>query len=108
MALPCRWRSRPQHQKRTNAPKQTACLFYHFVRLAKQHRRHGDTECLRSLEIDEKLELCRLFYREFTSLGTFQYLVNVNSGPATDHQAIHSIRQKGPRYEGLSHKNGRW
>ena len=23
-ALPCRWRSRPQHQKRTNAPQQTA------------------------------------------------------------------------------------
>src|SRR5262245_46140893 len=22
MALPCRWRSRPQHQKRTNAPQQ--------------------------------------------------------------------------------------
>src|SRR5262245_41260381 len=24
MALPCRWRSRPQHQKRTCAPQQTA------------------------------------------------------------------------------------
>src|SRR5262247_2927301 len=28
MALPCRWRSRPQHQKRTNAPQQNF-LFDH-------------------------------------------------------------------------------
>src|SRR5215472_3997658 len=26
MALPCRWRSRPQHQKRTNAPQQCHAL----------------------------------------------------------------------------------
>src|SRR5262249_27389222 len=26
MALPCRWRSRPQHQKRTRAPQQNRCF----------------------------------------------------------------------------------
>src|SRR5215471_12227837 len=31
MALPCRWRSRPQHQKRTHAPQQTTPSLDHLV-----------------------------------------------------------------------------
>src|SRR5215471_6420140 len=31
MALPCRWRSRPQHQKRTNALQQNVSLFDHLM-----------------------------------------------------------------------------
>src|SRR5262249_28356761 len=31
MALPCRWRSRPQHQKRTNALQQNVSLFDHLI-----------------------------------------------------------------------------
>src|SRR5260370_22517356 len=57
MALPCRWRSRPQHQQRTYAPQQTRCLFDHLV--GQQLHRVGDceTQSLRSLEIDDEFEL---------------------------------------------------
>src|SRR5262249_11783016 len=41
MALPCRWRSRPQHQKRTHAVQQTTCmgcndLLYQLVSTGEQ------------------------------------------------------------------------
>src|SRR5262245_42044915 len=39
MALPCRWRSRPQHQKRRNAPQQNGralALFGRLVRVAER------------------------------------------------------------------------
>src|SRR5262244_3513644 len=42
MALPCRWRSRPQHQKRTHALQRTASLFDHAGRAGEHgHRRQG-------------------------------------------------------------------
>src|ERR1022692_2619091 len=40
MALTCRWRSRPQHHKRTHAPQQTASLFDHFAGAHQQAQRH--------------------------------------------------------------------
>src|ERR1019366_8135621 len=44
MALTCRWRSRPQHQKRTHAPQQTASLFDHHVGAREERRRHGEAK----------------------------------------------------------------
>src|ERR1019366_10213764 len=40
MALTCRWRSRPQHHKRTHAPQQTESLFDHFAGAHQQAQRH--------------------------------------------------------------------
>src|SRR5262249_43349310 len=39
MARPCRWRSRPQHQKRTSAPQKDSELFDHLVGAGEQRRR---------------------------------------------------------------------
>src|SRR5215467_6927495 len=44
MALPCRWRSRPQHQKRTNAPQQNF-LFDHRAERSGAHRTKNRRLC---------------------------------------------------------------
>src|SRR5450759_254718 len=36
MALTCRWRSRPQHQKRTHASQQTVSLFDYLIGASEQ------------------------------------------------------------------------
>src|SRR5262249_4824083 len=56
MALPCRWRSRPQHQERTYATQQNdvcgCSLLDHLVSAREQCRRHVEAERLRCLQID--------------------------------------------------------
>src|SRR5215475_3449740 len=64
MALPCRWRSRPQHQNRTHALQQRRCmgcndLFDHLVGALLQKPRHLQPERLSGLEIDRQYEFGR-------------------------------------------------
>src|SRR5262249_24998534 len=59
MALPCRWRSRPQHQKRTNAPQQIASLFDYLVGAGEQCVTHPQPRRPCGLEIDHGLVLGR-------------------------------------------------
>jgi 2-iminobutanoate/2-iminopropanoate deaminase len=58
MALPCRWRSRPQHQKRTYAAPQKVPLFDHLVGAQLEFTADRKPKRLRSLEIDERGQLC--------------------------------------------------
>src|SRR6516225_147215 len=46
MALPCRWRSRPQHQKRMHAVQQKSSLIDHLVCALLKLRRHLGAESL--------------------------------------------------------------
>src|SRR5216684_1691206 len=59
MALPCRWRSRPQHHKRSSARS-----LDHLVGARKHSRRNLKAERLGGLEIDDQFELCRLLDRQ--------------------------------------------
>src|SRR5262245_1832134 len=52
--------------------QQRSPLFDDFVRAGEQRRRHGQTECLRSLEIDGQLEFYRLLDRQFGWLFPFE------------------------------------
>src|SRR5262249_36204534 len=58
MALACRWRSRPQHQKRTYAAQQKVPLFDHLVGAQLEFTADRKPKRLRSLEIDERGQLC--------------------------------------------------
>ena len=50
-------------QEQTHAPQQMACLIEQLVRDGKQRRRHSETQCLRSLEIDDELKSSGKLYR---------------------------------------------
>src|SRR5215469_5160685 len=54
MALTCRWRSRPQHQKRTYAVQQTE--FDYLVEAGEQRKSHSKAEDLGGLEVDDQAE----------------------------------------------------
>ena len=51
-------------QEETLVPQQTPLLFDHLVGAAEQEGWHGETERLRSLEVDDQLELRGLLYRQ--------------------------------------------
>src|SRR5215470_6724810 len=108
--LPPCWRSAPRRPELQTAPP-IRCNTR--ILASRNHRRWGLARPARlrnsralspsidlvfagrtTTALDEKLELCRLLYREFTRLSALQYLINVNCRTATDRQTVYSIRQK--------------
>src|SRR5262245_29834618 len=64
---------------RLNAPTRNLS-FDHFIRPLKHAAWNRQTDLFCCLEIDDELKLRRLLHWQISRLGTFQYLVNVNSG----------------------------
>src|SRR5205085_11285912 len=52
-------------------------LFDHLVGAAEQCHWHIEAECLRSLEIDEQLILCRRLHRQLAGSSAFEDAVDV-------------------------------
>jgi len=49
-------------------------LFDHLIRASHNGLRHGQTKLLGSLEIDHQLELSRTQNRQFSGIGSVEYL----------------------------------
>src|SRR5271168_431327 len=67
----------PFCQNRTHAPHHLCSLFNHPVGAEQQRLRHLEAECLRSLEIDNQLELGRLLDGKIGRLCASQYFISV-------------------------------
>src|SRR5262249_15686273 len=63
MALPCRWRSRPKHQKGTFALQQIASLFDHLVGDGKQRRWNLDAYSASRCKVDDEFKPRCLHHR---------------------------------------------
>src|SRR5262249_38314885 len=68
-------------------------------------RQHFDWDCQTNLfcclEINDKLKLCSLLYRQFSRFSTFQYLVHVNSSAAEQIWIIGTIGHKTALFDKL-------
>src|SRR6476659_8747838 len=106
MALPCRWRSRPQHQKPTYAVQQTGALFDHLVGGHLHDRRHRQPERLRSLEINHELELGWLFHGQVGRFGTLQQAIDIGGSPTELISYVPAIGHQATRLDVLAALKG--
>src|SRR5713101_3294179 len=83
---------------RTSAPAWTSrgargqhALLNHLIRTHQQRRRDRQPECLRGLQIDDEVELCRLLHGQVCRLGALQDSVNVDCSTSFHLGSIYSI-----------------
>src|ERR1035437_5688460 len=108
MALTCRWRSRPQHQKRTTHRSKQAVLFDRLVGGSKQRGRHDEGERLRGLEVDDKLKFSGLLYGQVGRTGTLEDFVNIVACTTKNRRITWSIGYEGACFHGLAGVHGQW
>src|SRR5215470_2267597 len=86
MALTCRWRSRPQHQKRKRPTS-----FDHLVCAGQYRLRDRKAQCPCGFQIDHKLECRGLLDREVPRLRALDDLVDVDRRPAAQVEPIRVV-----------------
>jgi hypothetical protein len=68
--------------------QQGSTLFDHLVGTCEQHRGHFDAERPRCLEVDDKLEFCRLQHWQVSGLHALEDLTGVNTNLTVHIQTI--------------------
>src|SRR5262249_26672097 len=100
MALPCRWRSRPQHHKQTYAAQQTNVqrvgLFDHLVGAGKHRGRQVEAEVLGGFQVDHQLVFHRRLHRQVGGRLTPENAIDVLGGAAELIDYIRPIRDQAP------------
>src|SRR5262245_19449383 len=102
MALPCRWRSRPQHQKRTNAPQQKAPLFDHLVGAGEKGFRNRKANRFRGFDVDDEFELGGLIDGQGGRRGAIDNASHVDSGATISICCIIPIADKPALFDQFS------
>src|SRR5262245_26479377 len=74
----------------------------HLVRDLLEVQRDIETERLRGLEVDEKLELGRLLHRQFAGLGALQNLVGIHRGSAAHLDLIGGVGNQRAVFKSLA------
>src|SRR5690348_5931808 len=84
--------------------------FDDLVGAVEDRWRHGETERLRGLEVDDQLECCRLLHRQIRRFGAFEDLPNVIADLAKDSREARSIADQaagiGEITVGIDDRNG--
>jgi hypothetical protein len=76
-------------------------LLNHLIRAQQQRCRNCDTQRLRSLEVDRKYVICRLFDREVSRLGASEDLVDIHGGVPVCLDNIHAVGEKPTGFDEL-------
>ena len=84
-------------QLRTNAPQQEAALLNYFVGEREQFIGDRQAERLRGFDIDDKLELGRLFNRQIGRVCPSRYPINVFGHSSEDGESVRPIGQQAAR-----------
>ena len=88
--------------------RQQKSLFDQLVGSDDQQLRDLQAECLRGREIDDQIELGRLFDRDVGRLGPAQYFVDVLGTSPVQILLVCGIGHEAPRGDQLSSAMHRW
>src|SRR5262249_32658658 len=73
------------------SPRDVARSFNHLVRPCEQHRRHIESQCIGSLQIDHQFELGRRLQGKIARISALQDPVDVGCGASEDIAGIDAV-----------------